>query len=174
MNHIRLDVIQQTLIVRDYDSGILRSPQLVHAMRYDTQGIDIQTTIRLIQDRQFRLQHRHLEDLVPLFLSTGETFVHATAGQFIIQLDDRTFLTHQFQEVRSRNRFQTVIFTVLVQRRTHKVHHTDPRDLDRILEAQENTLTATILRRKIQQILTVEDNLSFRYLKSGITYQYTT
>lgn len=53
---------------------------VVHAMRYDTQGIDIQTTIRLIQDRQFRLQHRHLEDLVPLFLSTGETFVHATAG----------------------------------------------------------------------------------------------
>ena len=168
MNHIRLDVIQQTLIVRDYDSGILRSPQLVHAMRHDTQGIDIQTTIRLIQDRQFRLQHRHLEDLVPFFLST------ATAGQFIIQLDDRTFLTHQFQEVRSRNRFQTVIFTVLVQRRTHKVHHTNSRDLDRILEAQENTLTATILGRKIQQILTVEDNLSFRYLKSGITYQYTT
>ena len=173
MDHVRLDIIQQTLVVRDHDSRILWRTKLVDTICHDAEGIDIQTAIRLIENRQLRFEHCHLEDFVPLLLTTRKTFVHAAARQLIVQFHNRTLLAHQLQEVGSRNRFQPFIFTMFVQGGTHEVHHADSRNLHRILETQENTFTATVFRFEIQQALTVEDHLPFRYFECRITDQHT-
>ena len=62
---------------------------------------------------------------------------------------------------------------MFVQGGTHEVHHADSRNLHRILETQENTFTATVFRFEIQQALTVEDHLPFRYFECRITDQHT-
>ena len=63
--------------MRDDHNGVLLAAQSVDAVRYDFQRIDIEPGVGLIENRQFRIEHRHLEDLVPLFLTAGETFVHS-------------------------------------------------------------------------------------------------
>ena len=68
-------MVQQTLIVRDYNDGAVRAAKRIHAVGDDFQSINVEAGIGLIEQSQARLQHRHLEDLVPLFLPAGETCV---------------------------------------------------------------------------------------------------
>ena len=65
-----------------------------HALGYDTDSIDIQAGIGLIQDGQLRLQHQHLQNLGFLLLAAGETdiqialrirFIHMQQSHRLLQ-----------------------------------------------------------------------------------------
>jgi hypothetical protein len=50
--------------------------KLIYAIGHDPQGINIQARICFIKDGKCGFKDGHLEDLVFLFLSTGEAFIH--------------------------------------------------------------------------------------------------
>ena len=172
MHNIRLDIIEQTLIVGNNDCTCFRSFQLVHSFRNNTERINIQTGVCLVENAQTRFQHSHLKNLVPFLLTTGKAFIHRTVSQFIIQLHHRTSLTHQLQKLTGGQRRQTFIFTLLIHSSTHKVHHAHTRDFHRILETKEDSFMATIFGAQLQQILSIKSDRTFCYLKSRITHQY--
>ena len=58
--------------------------QRVHAVRHQLQRIDIEAGIRFVENRQLRLQHSHLENLIALLLAAGEADVHGTVEQRLI------------------------------------------------------------------------------------------
>ena len=68
----------------DNDKGAFAVAQGIHSLRDDFQGIDIQPRIRFIENAQLRLKHRHLQNIVALFLTAGEANVHR-AGQEIFR-----------------------------------------------------------------------------------------
>ena len=172
MHNIRFDIIEQTLVVGDDNRTGFGSLQFIYPFGHNTERIDIQSGIRFIENAQTRFQHCHLKNLVPFLLSTGETFVHRTVSELIVQFNNRTFLTHQFQEFTGGQCRQTFIFALFIHSSTHKVYHAHTRNLNRILETKENTLMATVFRTQFQQILSIKSNRTFRYLKSRITHQY--
>ena len=172
MYNIGFDIIQQPLIVRNDDTTCFGSLQFVHTLGYNTQRINIKTGIRFIQNTQLRLQHSHLEDLIALLLTTAESLVYRTVCQFIIQFHHSPLLAHQLQELTGCQCREAFIFTLLVYRRTHKVHHTDSGNLHRILERQKQTFMTAILRTQSQQIFSFKSHRTFRYLKSRIAYQH--
>ena len=49
MDHVRLDIIQQTLVVRDHDSRILWRTKLVDTICHDAEGIDIQNETAVVE-----------------------------------------------------------------------------------------------------------------------------
>ncbi len=130
--------------------------QLIDSLSDDAQGVDIQTTIRLVEDSELGLEHSHLEDLIALLLTTGEAFVDRAAGELVVQLDEFALLLHQLEELSSGQRIKTSGLATLIEGSTHKVHHADARDLDRILEAEEETAVCALLGLKLEDILTLE------------------
>ena len=71
MDHVGHELLEQPLVVSDGEDAEL-GPVLAHgahAARDDTQRVDVETGIRLVEHGDERLQQRHLEDLVALLLA---------------------------------------------------------------------------------------------------------
>ncbi len=70
---IRLDVVQYALIV-GHDKARLSSRNALTPSA-TIFNASISSRVRLIQDAQFRLQHRHLQSIIALFSPPGKTDV---------------------------------------------------------------------------------------------------
>ena len=91
---IRLDVVQNALVVGDDNKRALAVAQGVHPVGDNLQGVDIQTGVGLIQNAQLGLQHRHLQNVVTLFLTAGKTDVHRAGEQIFRHFQQLDFLFH--------------------------------------------------------------------------------
>src|SRR3981081_1671691 len=69
MHHVRDDIIEQTLVVRDDHEGALGRTQPVDAIGHDLERIDVEPGIGLVEHAEPRLQERHLQDFVALLLA---------------------------------------------------------------------------------------------------------
>ena len=172
MHEIGSDVVEQPLVVGDDDGGILLALEFVHTPGHDAQGIDVETAVGLVENREAGLQHGHLENLVAFLLTARETLVDRAAGQLVVELDNRPFLAHEFQEVGSREGLESAILALLVHRRTHEVDHAHTRDFDRVLETEEEPFVRTVFGREGQQVLAVELDRTASHLIGGISGQY--
>lgn len=65
-----------------------------------------------------------------------------------------------------------MILALFVDCRTHKVHHRHPRNLDRCLERQEDSLVCTVFGREGQQVLAVEGHCSPRHFVGRMSHQH--
>src|SRR5258705_2963899 len=79
VHDIRHDVIEQALIVRDDDEAALRRPQPIDALGHDLQRVDVEPGIGLVEHAEPRLAQRHLQHLVALLLSAGESHIDRAA-----------------------------------------------------------------------------------------------
>ena len=156
MHHVGLDVVQEALIVRDDDGGVVRSAQQVDTFGHDAEGVDVEAAVRLVEDGERGLEHGHLEDLVALLLAAGEAFVHAAVHQAVVQLHDLAFLTHQLEEVGGRNRLLATVLAAGIDGRAHEVHHAHAGDLHGVLEAEEDAFAATLFGGQLQEVFALE------------------
>ena len=69
------DVVEQPLVVGDDDDRALRAAHGVDAVGDELQRVDVEPGVGLVEDRELRLEQRHLEDLVALLLAAREPFV---------------------------------------------------------------------------------------------------
>src|SRR2546422_11743075 len=102
VNDIGDDVIEQPLIVGDDDDGALRAPHRIDAVRDELECVDVEARIGFVEDRQLRLEHSHLKDLVALLLAAGEAFVDRTGEHARVNLEQRRLLAHQGHELEDR------------------------------------------------------------------------
>src|SRR5215218_10349279 len=75
VNVVGLDVPQYPLVVRDHHRAELGAAYPVDALGDYLQRVYVEPRIGLVHNGQPGLKHEHLQDLVPLLLATGETFV---------------------------------------------------------------------------------------------------
>ncbi len=77
MHHIRYDVVQKPLVVRDQQHRIVRRAETVHAAGDDLKRVDVQPRIGLVEHCELWLEQQQLKNLVALLLAPRETFVDA-------------------------------------------------------------------------------------------------
>ena len=152
----------------------MRGLEFIYPFGYNTQRIDIQTRIGLIQYRQTGLQHRHLEDLVFLLLAAGESFVHRAVIEFIRQLEHLFLLTHQRQKLFRTQRFFAFIRTLGIDRCTHEIGHTHAGYLYRILKTKEYARACAHFGCHLQEVLAFQVHLTARHFIGRITGQHRT
>ena len=145
MDEIGGNIVQQTLIVCDDNRRVLLGLQFIHTTGNNTQGIDVQPAVGLIENGKTGFEHSHLEYLVPFLFSARKTLVYRATGQFIIQLHNLPLFPHKFQEIGSRQWFEASVLALLVHSRAHEINHTHTRYLHRILKTQKYTFVRTIL-----------------------------
>src|ERR1700728_988813 len=69
VNFIRHDVVEQALVVRYDQHSAVGAAHRAVAFRHNLERVDIEAGVGFVQDRELRLEHSHLQDLVALFLA---------------------------------------------------------------------------------------------------------
>ena len=77
---------KKLFVVRDDQDAHLGAADFGDALAGQPDGVGIQAAIGLVEDREFRLQHRELQNLGPLHLAAGEAVVHIPPGELRIHL----------------------------------------------------------------------------------------
>ena len=174
MYRIGFDIVQQALVVGDDHGTGFRSLEFVETVGHNTQGIHIQSGIRLVQNGESRFQHRHLEYLVTLLLTATETFVHAAVGKLVIQFHNGALLAHQLQELAGGQGRQMAVLALLIHGSTHEVHHRHARNLYRSLERKKDSFMCTVLRTHGKQVLAIKGDGAARHFISRMSHQHVT
>src|SRR5450759_3357481 len=160
VDKVRNDVVQQALVVSYHDDGALWVAHGIDALGHDLQRVNVQARIGLVQDRQLRLQHGHLQDLVALFLAAREAFVHGAVHQLLVHVQQLQFLPEQGQEIDGIDLIQPTVFVDGIERRPEEVRVADTGYLYRVLEGHEDAFTGGLLRFHGQEVLAVVRHLA--------------
>ena len=169
VHEVGLDVVEEPLVVRDEEDGHLRVlfDQLVHAVGDDFEGVDVEARIGLVHDGELRLQHRHLENLVPLLLPTGEAVVHMALGERGIHLEHLHALGEVVCEVEDVELF--ALRHVRLNGGAQEVGDRDARNLHRVLEGQEDTGLGALVGLQVEEVLAAELDAARSRLVTGMT-----
>src|SRR5712691_6189508 len=63
VHEVGLHVVEDALIVRDHERAHFRADEIVYPVRNDSQRVDVEPRVRLVEDRDSRAKYRHLQDL---------------------------------------------------------------------------------------------------------------
>src|SRR5262249_27645222 len=127
-------VVQEPLVVRHQDHRVVGPPECLDAARHDPEGVDVEARVGLVEYRELRLEHRHLEDLVALLLAAREALVDRARHERLVHLHDLEPLLQEGEELDGVQLVEAAGRADLVERRAQEVGAGDARDLGRILE----------------------------------------
>ena len=150
MHVVGHDVIQHALVMRDEHHRVVGRDEAVHAARHHPKSVDIETRIGFVEDGQARLEQRHLQNLIALFLAAREALVHRAVEERCVHFEELHLRAHIIVE------FERVEL-VFAARRLHRVVGEsqesavrDPGNLDRVLETEEQPRARARLRRHLE------------------------
>ena len=137
------------------DERPVRRPQLVHRLGDRLQGVDIEPRIGLVEDREARLEHGELQDLVALLLAAGEPLVHRPAQVTVVPADRLELRLEDLREVQRVELLETLMLADRVHRRAQEVGVGDAADRHRVLKSQERPGACPLFGLHRQQVVAV-------------------
>ena len=171
---MRLDVVQQTLIVGNDEDAELRAGQGVDPFRHGAECIDVQAGVGFVENGEFRLQHGQLQDFNPLLFPTREALVQVAAGECLV--DAEVFhlahqlapeLTHRHQHALAGGCFLGfdagggIAGTAHSADRTaEKIGQGDAGNGGGILEGEEQAAVGAFVNGEIKQVFIAQQNLA--------------
>ena len=138
MHKVGCDLVEETLIVGDQQSGIVCRGQLINTTSNDPQRIDIQSGVGFIKDRHHGVEERHLQDFIALLLATGEAFIHAALEKGRVHLHHIEALAHVILKIEGVELLQPLLLTPCVAGNAQKLQIANTRNLNGILETKKN------------------------------------
>ena len=104
VDEVRLDVVEDPLVVHDHERARLGADELADAAGDDAQRVDVEPGVGLVEDGDPRLQHRHLEDLDPLLLAARESVVQVALSELARNAQPLHRRQHLLAELGDRDR----------------------------------------------------------------------
>src|SRR6476659_4573184 len=160
VHHVRHDVVEQALVVRDDDEGAVGGAQPVDALGDHLEGIDVEAGIGLVEHAQPRLQQRHLQDLVALLLAAGKADIDAAAEHILVDAELARDLVHAFHELGHQQFGLAARLALRVERRAQEGHGGNAGNFERILEREKKSLGGALVGREGENVLAVEQHLA--------------
>lgn len=168
VDEIGLEIVEHSLVVGDDHCGGLGSAKLVEAFGHDAESIDVEAGVGLVENAEGGLEDGHLEDFVAFPLTTRKAFVDAAIHKVGVEAHKLALLAEELEEVGSAERLLVEILALGVDGGAHKIGHRDTWDFDRRLKGHKDALVATVLGRKFEEVLAVEDDFALSDLVLGI------
>src|ERR671937_826778 len=94
VHHVRHDVVEQPLVVRDHDEAARGRAQRIDAVGNGLERVDVEAGVGLVEHAQPRLQQRHLQDLVALLLAAGEADIDPAPQHLLLDAEPARDLAH--------------------------------------------------------------------------------
>ena len=168
------DVVEDPLVVRDHERAHLRADELVDALRDDLERVDVEAGVGLVEDRDPRLQHRHLQDLDALLLAAREAVVEVALRELARHLQ----VLHRREQLGAEllHGDRVVLAAVRrlalrVDRAAQEARDRDARDRVRVLEREEEALLGALVGPQLGHVLAVEQDLALRDLVGRVAHQ---
>src|SRR5215203_570076 len=168
MDPVRLDVPEYPLVVGDDNRRELGPLHLVDTLRHDLQGVYVQPRVSLVHDGEFGVEHEHLQDLVPLFLTAGKALVEVPLGELGVHLHDAHLLLEEPVHLHRRNLF----LSHGVDRGPEEVGHRDARYLARILEGKEHPELGPLVGLQLEDVLALEGYGASGHLITRMSHEH--
>src|SRR5215204_197623 len=168
MDPVRLDVPEYPLVVGDDNRRELGPLHLVDTLRHDLQGVYVQPRVSLVHDGEFGVEHEHLQDLVPLFLTAGKALVEVPLGELGVHLHDAHLLLEEPVHLHRRKLF----LSHGVDRGPEEVGHRDARYLARILEGKEHPELGPLVGLQLEDVLALEGYGASGHLITRMSHEH--
>ena len=117
------------------------------------QRVDIQAGIGFVENRQSRLQQRHLQDLVALLLAAGEADIQRALQHVLGDTEFVALGADQLEELHGVQFRLPAMLADGIERRLQEIVAADAGDLDRILEGEEDAFARPLFGVQFQQVL---------------------
>ena len=150
--------------MRDHERAEVGADETLDAARDGLQRVDVEARVGLVEHRDPRLQHRHLQDLDPLLLAAGEAVVQVARGELAADLELVHLLEQLLAELRDRDRIVHAAVSGLarrVDRAAQEARDGDAGDGLRILEREEEAALGTLVGAELRDVLAVEQQGAF-------------
>ena len=153
---------------------MLGADELVDAVRDDAQRVDVEPGVGLVEDRDLRLQERHLQDLDALLLAAGEAVVQVARRELARHLQPLHRGEDLGAELLDRDRVVLAAVPRLadrVDRAPQEARHRHARDRVRVLEGEEEALLRALVGAGLDDVLAVEQDLALGDLVGRVAHQ---
>src|SRR5436190_14748740 len=160
MNDIGNDVVEQPLIMRDHHEAARFRAQTVDAVGHNLERVDIEAGIGLVEHAQPRLEQCHLQNLVALLLTAGETDVHTAAQHLLLDPELARDLAHALEKLRCGKLAFAALLPLGVERSAQKGHRRHAGNFQRILKCEKQPPRGALVRLEREQIFAVEQHLA--------------
>ena len=152
VHHVRLNVVEQTLIMRDQQRGPVRRLQGIHALGHDAQGINVQARVGFVQNGQARIQDCHLQDLITLLFTAAVINIHVTFQKALVNLQQTHLVLYKLNKIEwVHGRFIPVLAVLMIAGpQKQRIGHA--RQFHRILKRQKHTLQGSLMRLQFEQV----------------------
>ena len=174
MHEVGLDVVEDALVVRDHDGAQVGPDEAAHTACHDPQRVDVEAGVGLVEHRDPRFQHRHLQDLDALLLAAGEAVIQVPPGHLLRHLE----LLHRSGQLLAELRNLDGVVLAAVPRLAHRVdgrakeaRHGHAGDCVGVLEGEEEAALGALVRPELQDRLAVEEDVSLRDLVRGMAHE---
>ena len=168
---VRLDVVEQALVVRDQQHAEVRVEHRVDALGDDAKCVDVEARVGLVEDRHLGLQDGHLEHLEALLLAAREAFVDVARREALVHAQHRHLLAHLVAEVAHRDAALDgvgrvdvgVLVDALelgVERAPDEAGDAQPGDRRRVLEREEEAEPRALVGRELEQVAALPEDLA--------------
>mmetsp|Transcript_28826 Transcript_28826/g.84495 ORF Transcript_28826/g.84495 Transcript_28826/m.84495 type:complete len:268 (-) Transcript_28826:148-951(-) len=150
---VRLDVVEEPLVVRDHDDSVIRPTVLVDTLRYFLQGVDVQPRVKLVEDGHGGLEKHHLQDLVALLLAAREALIDVAVEEVSLHGNRLKLLRDEGEELEGAHLLLARSEALFVKSHAEEVCVRDPWNLDGVLEGHEHALLGALLRVQREEVL---------------------
>ncbi len=143
----------------DQHAHLIRARKLLHAFADDVHGVGVEAAVGLVEDRELRLEHRHLDDLHPLLFAPREAFVEVAPSELAIDAECIEMLVEFLAELAHRDELATFLALGIANVRDRvpqEVGDLHAGDRDRVLERQVQTFSGPLVGFHLEHVLAVE------------------
>lgn len=168
MHVIGVENGEEPHIVRDKQGCKRRvaGAESVQPVGYHAQRVEIQPRIGLIEQCEFRLQNKKLEDLEFLLLATRKSAVHGPVLPGRIDLEERDLLRQAIMKLQGGE-----LFLLRRQCGVQKLTNTHPGDFARVLKSQKEPGLRALMGGQTQKICSCKTHFSRRNMQVGVPHQ---
>src|SRR5271169_4652478 len=106
----------------DDDEGALIRAQPIDAFGDDSERIDVEAGIGLVEHAKTRLEERHLQNLVALLLAAGKADIDRSAQHLLLDAELARDSAHLFEKLRRRQLRFAALLALRVERGAQKRH----------------------------------------------------
>ena len=167
MNEVRLNVVEDALVVRDHEGAHVGADEIGNPARDDLERVDVETRVGLVEHGDAWLQHRHLQDLDTLLLASREAVVQVPRRELAAHLQAVHLAEQLLAELRHGNRIVDAARARLarrIQRLAEEVRHRHTGNRLGVLEGQEEPRLSALVGGGFGDIGPVEQDLPRRDL----------
>src|SRR6266851_5669072 len=178
VDEVWVHVAKDPLVVRDQEHPHLGRAHRLDALRHGLQRVDVEARVGLVEDREARPEHVHLQNFEALLLPARESVVHRAGDKGVVDSEELHLLREELAELRDGHVVLLDLAGAVglrrgeprVDRGAQEVSDRDAGNRGRVLEREKDACTSARVDGQLQEVHAVEEGAAPLDLVLGVAH----